>query len=104
MCCYNNRINISRCAARKKGGSAPSIAMCVRVGRLTTSWPPIATAGSGHAILHANMCMYRVGMVVGYFSWVDLFLDIPLSAKICLGRWEFGRIGCAAGQDAGKSK
>ena len=33
-------------------------------------------------------------------GWVDYF-DIPLSAKSCLGRWKFGRIGWSVGQDVG---
>ena len=32
-------------------------------------------------------------------GWLTLILVITLSAWFCLGRWEFGRIGRAAGQD-----
>ena len=42
---------------------------------------------------------YRVEMVVIYMGWVDLNF-----ARLYLGRWEFGRIGCADGQDGGTSK
>ena len=43
-------------------------------------------------------------MVVGYLVGLTLNFDIPLSAKFCLGRWKFGRIGWAAGQVGGTFK
>ena len=41
---------------------------------------------------------------VTYVGWVDLDFDVPLSARFCLGRLEFGRTGWAGGQDDGTSK
>ena len=38
------------------------------------------------------------------FGLVDFDLGVPLSVKICLGRWEFGRISQAAGQHGGTFK
>ena len=34
--------------------------------------------------------MYRVTLVVANLGWVDL--TVPLSAKLCWGQWEFGRV------------
>ena len=38
---------------------------------------------------------YRVTLVVADLGWVDLNIEVPLSAKFC---WEFGRTGYAARQ------
>ena len=40
-------------------------------------------------------------LVVAYMGWVDLDFDVPLSPRFCLGRWELGKTGWAAGQDDG---
>ena len=42
--------------------------------------------------------------MVADLSWIDLNFDIPLSAKFCWGRWEFGRTGRVARQDDGTYK
>ena len=56
--------------------------------------------------IHARTynCLYRVTLVVAYLGWVDLNLDVQLSAGFCLGRWEFGRTGYTSGKDNGTSK
>ena len=43
--------------------------------------------------------VYRVTLSVANLGWIDLNLDVPLLAKICLGQWEFGIIGWGAKQD-----
>ena len=37
--------------------------------------------------------------MVANLGWVDLNLDVPLSAQLCWGQWEFGRIGWVAKHD-----
>ena len=46
---------------------------------------------------------YRITLVV-VMGWVDLDVDVPLSAGFCLGRWELGKTRWAGGQDDGTSK
>ena len=47
---------------------------------------------------------YRVTLVVVDLGWVDLYFDVPMSARFCWGQWGFGRTGWAAGQDDGTSE
>ena len=48
--------------------------------------------------------IYRVTLVVADLGWVDLYFDVPMSARFCWGQWGFGRTGWAAGQDDGTSE
>ena len=42
--------------------------------------------------------------MVANLGWVDLNLDVPLSAHICWGKLEFGRIGFVVKHNDGTSK
>ena len=48
--------------------------------------------------------LYRVTLGVANLSWVGFNLDVTLSAQLCLGQWELGRIGWVAKYADGKSK
>ena len=56
-------------------------------------------------------CLYLrtrecTGWPISWRIWVGLtlILSVPLSAQLCLGWWEIGRTGWAAGQDGGISQ
>ena len=54
---------------------------------------------SQKSLVDALWFLSQVTLGVANLGWVDLNIDVPLSAKICLGQWQFGIIGGEAKQD-----
>ena len=103
---------IGSCALWPSGGiktpSGPIIPMIPRAWGVVISQYLLSVTNEtlirAHGIVYFNTKTgnyYRVTNLLVGLTWI---LTVPLSARFCLGWWEFGRRGWAAGQDGGTSQ